>query len=230
MPFCWICSFGSDYDSKSERGRKWRLQVRVPPGVPGEKAGAVIRFKVDLPSPDWYSRRVRSHNLDPNGGSAPKLTGQFRHRGATIIGLVRVAEGPYYEGPMTQFSAEAQLQWESYYEPLDAFVIQIEESWQLESPYHVENCAGKDNSNCSISLGLRQSFMPVNPPPPRTRLLGQQGRTEVARLPFGQALAQTPCLQVQSPIAELICKGSWRDLLWLARWTLPRELSWTFLV
>ena len=136
MPFCWICSFSSDYDSKTDRGRKWRLQVRVPAGVPGEEAGSDIRFSVDLPSPDWYLRRVRSHNLDANGGSAPKLVGQFRHRGATIIGLVKVAEGPYYEGPMTEFSAEAQLQWDAYYEPLDAFVIQIEESWQLESPYH----------------------------------------------------------------------------------------------
>ena len=70
-------------------------------------------------------------------------------------------------------SAEAQLQWDAYYEMLDAFVIQTEESWQLESPYHVEYCVGKDGSRCSISLGSRQSFVPVNPPPPKDWPAGQ---------------------------------------------------------
>ena len=244
MAFCWIGSFANNLDSHCQK--RWRMRIPVPPGIPGETEGSQLRLDIALPEPDllprWFVDKLKAHSLDPEGGSAPQ-------QGLSIIGLARVGQGLCFEDRLTRFSPQATLQWDMYFQPLDAFVIHIEESWLLKTPIRVEYCVPQWRHEryigppLQVRRGKYQAFWPADGVPLSSVLISdsEERRRQCPTLTVGRVLAsggytidivqgktiQLPCLQVLSPLAELICKGAWKDLLWLARWPFPKDWIWS---
>ncbi len=198
------------------------------------------RFGFSEP-PHWLQERVdqvlgggapqagRTSEAPREGGGAPNAS-------MSLIGLLWVEPGEELTSPLAPRSQEVDIQCVFFGDPRDAYTLNVRSSWKMDPPVNIllRRPTGSDAvARCPTSIGGQKAFIPVLDTADLEALCsctkgpahGDARELKDLLQKDGQlCVADFVCLVVLSPIAELATQGRWDELVWMARWQIPRPL------
>ena len=198
--------------------------------------GGTRRF-LTLPRLPWFEDHLRVHNVECSWEN----TWSVRNRtvgDVSIIGLVKLRAGLAYDGLLTPWSRESYLQHQFYECPLDAFSAVILEAFVLADALVVYERLD-DRARVHAMQLMRESalYLPVGFTDALVggkmgRLAARDGngtsmsvRDVLARWGCGFDLYMTTAVQ---PLAQLVMKKGWSELVFVARWKYALTLMQDF--
>ena len=196
------------------------------------------RRRLRLDDESWFKDRLRQHGL------LNLLDGPCVAEELEIIAVILASSGAACSSPAQTLSQEASLQMRFFKGPADGIVLHVREAWVLDQPLRVHRgsvcsfkpaCGAVVSSRFQCRLQRSPSLVLASATAlgARARLAGCPASAPIALLEVLSRLhaqcgahGPTPNLSevqgllVVEPIAQLVARSAWRDLLVLGRWGL----------
>ena len=178
------------------------------------------RARLYVPPRAWLLERLDhyglSHTLGDRGDGSfvhvPKWS--YKEDGVKILGVVELLPGSVNR---SEWNEEGWLQWDYFMHPTDGYTVIAARHAACKTP--------------QVTYSLSEKIDPSNPDAAYTpqawdgrRSIGYGGRLiSNARLVNGSTIGEVfgkdlKVLMLPEPIAELAIRGSWKEILLLARW------------
>lgn len=178
----------------------------------------LVQPRLRLPRRPWFLQRLELHGVE-----AHWRTGASDDISPALQGLLRVRPHRAWSGPLTTFSAEADLLWMYEGCPCNSYAAEIIECLFFQKAVGVVCAEGGRRENALRSSQHGSPFVPsrdVVETALQERLFDLRGvcrgrASDILRGWGGQATGM-PCISVVEPVMQLVRRGAWRELIFLS--------------